>query len=113
MPHVLAAAELVLGRSGAGTVWECAAQGKPMVLIPLSGNSRGDQVENARFFEKAGAAVCLTGADLNAENFVRVISTLAEDSNKRNAMAEASRKIGLCNGTAQISAVIMEFIQNG
>jgi len=112
MPHVLAAAELVLGRSGAGTVWECAALGKPMVLIPLSGNSRGDQVENARFFEKAGAALCLTGADLSDENLVMAINGLAEDSHKRDEMAAASLKIGRLNGREKIAGAIMEFISN-
>jgi len=112
MPHVLAAAELVLGRSGAGTVWECAALGKPMALVPLSGNSRGDQVENARFFEKAGAAVCLTGADLNNENLVRLINALAEDSHRREEMAAASRKIGRLNASSEIASAIMEFIQD-
>jgi len=112
MPHVLACAELVMGRSGAGTVWECAALGKPMVLVPLSGNSRGDQVENARFFEKAGAAICLTGADLSGEKLVAAINNLAEDSNRREAMAEASRKAGEAKGTDKIAAAIME-IANG
>jgi UDP-N-acetylglucosamine--N-acetylmuramyl-(pentapeptide) pyrophosphoryl-undecaprenol N-acetylglucosamine transferase len=108
MPHVLAAAELVVGRSGAGTVWECAALGKPMVLVPLSGNSRGDQVENARFFEKAGAAVCLTGADLTNENLVRVIDELASDSHKREAMARASREIGQLDALSKIITIITE-----
>jgi UDP-N-acetylglucosamine--N-acetylmuramyl-(pentapeptide) pyrophosphoryl-undecaprenol N-acetylglucosamine transferase len=74
MPAVLAAADLVLGRSGAGTVWECAAAGKPMILVPLAGaGTRGDQVENARFFEKAGAArVIMIGPDELASGEVTV-----------------------------------------
>jgi UDP-N-acetylglucosamine--N-acetylmuramyl-(pentapeptide) pyrophosphoryl-undecaprenol N-acetylglucosamine transferase len=60
MPQVLAAADLVLSRSGAGTVWENATLGKPLVLLPLRGRgTRGDQVENAEFFERAGAALVL------------------------------------------------------
>jgi UDP-N-acetylglucosamine--N-acetylmuramyl-(pentapeptide) pyrophosphoryl-undecaprenol N-acetylglucosamine transferase len=60
MPHVIAAADLVLCRSGAGTLWECAGLKKPMILLPLRGSgTRGDQVENARLFEKAGAALNL------------------------------------------------------
>ena len=110
MPHVLAAAELVLGRSGAGTVWECAVLGKPMVLIPLSVNSRGDQVENARFFEKAGAAVCLTGLKLSNENLVSTIKRLADDSIMREAMAAASKKSGEPDAVSIITEIIMENI---
>jgi UDP-N-acetylglucosamine--N-acetylmuramyl-(pentapeptide) pyrophosphoryl-undecaprenol N-acetylglucosamine transferase len=111
MPHVLAAAELVLGRSGAGTVWESAVLAKPMVLIPLCGSgTRGDQVENARFFEKAGAALVLAGNDANRENLVRAVVSLAEDEKKRLSMGEASRKTGAPDGAGIISESINEFL---
>ena len=59
IPHIIAAAELILCRSGASTIWECKSLGKPMVFIPFRGSgTRGDQVENARLFEEAGAAIC-------------------------------------------------------
>ncbi|MDR2792376.1 MAG: undecaprenyldiphospho-muramoylpentapeptide beta-N-acetylglucosaminyltransferase [Treponema sp.] len=104
MPHVLAAAELVLGRSGAGTVWECAAAGKPMVLIPLRGSgTRGDQVENARFFEKAGAAICVAGA---MERLVGIIADIVADGEKRSTMAKASLSIGSRDGTRIIADII-------
>jgi len=104
MPHVLAAAELVLGRSGAGTVWESAALGKPMVLIPLCGSgTRGDQVENARFFERQGAALVLAGDEAQPETLSGLVNILAEDPSRREAMAAAARRIGSLDGTAIIS----------
>jgi UDP-N-acetylglucosamine--N-acetylmuramyl-(pentapeptide) pyrophosphoryl-undecaprenol N-acetylglucosamine transferase len=113
MPHVLAAAELVLGRSGAGTVWESAALGKPMILIPLCGSgTRGDQVENARFFEREGAALVLTGSDACTENLSRTVDALAEDHNRREAMAAAALRIGSLDGAAIIGDSIGEFIRN-
>ena len=113
MPDVVAAAELVIGRSGAGMVWEGAVSGKPMVLVPLSGTgTRGDQVENARFFENAGAAISLTGSAVNRENLVRIISDLAENTEKRSAMAASSVTIGKLDGTVLISDNIMELIKN-
>ncbi|MCL2093556.1 MAG: undecaprenyldiphospho-muramoylpentapeptide beta-N-acetylglucosaminyltransferase [Treponema sp.] len=88
MAHVIAAAELVLCRSGAGTIWECKSLNKPIVLIPLRGSgTRGDQVENARIFEEAGAAISYTGD--SAQDLARIINSLAEDSEKRLKMAEA------------------------
>ncbi|MDR2194216.1 MAG: undecaprenyldiphospho-muramoylpentapeptide beta-N-acetylglucosaminyltransferase [Treponema sp.] len=104
MPHVLAAAELVLGRSGAGTVWECAAAGKPMVLIPLRGSgTRGDQVENARFFEKAGAAICITGG---TERLAGIIADIAADGEKCAAMAAAALAVGSSDGARIIADMI-------
>ncbi len=71
MPDVLAAADLVLARSGANTVWECAVTGTPMVLVPLTGSgTRGDQVDNARYFVERGAAVMLAGGEATAANLL-------------------------------------------
>jgi UDP-N-acetylglucosamine--N-acetylmuramyl-(pentapeptide) pyrophosphoryl-undecaprenol N-acetylglucosamine transferase len=75
-----------------------------MALIPLRGSaSRGDQVENARFFEKAGAAVIIPGGGEAAASLVRTIASLAEDAEKRNAMAAASAAIGKTDGAALIA----------
>ena len=52
MPDVVAASDIVMGRAGANSIWEAAVLLKPMLLIPLCGNgTRGDQVDNAKFFE--------------------------------------------------------------
>jgi UDP-N-acetylglucosamine--N-acetylmuramyl-(pentapeptide) pyrophosphoryl-undecaprenol N-acetylglucosamine transferase len=108
MPHILAASELVLGRSGAGTLWECATVGRPMILIPLSGSgTRGDQVENARFFEQAGAAVSLTGNDLTPERLLETIVSIAADKERRDRMAAISAKIGIEDGANLIAETIM------
>ena len=103
MPHVLAAAEIVVGRSGAGTVWESAVLGKPMILIPLCGpGTRGDQVENARYFEEKGAALVLEGSEATADNLVGFVNFLAGDYKKRKEMSMASLAIGSLDGAAII-----------
>jgi UDP-N-acetylglucosamine--N-acetylmuramyl-(pentapeptide) pyrophosphoryl-undecaprenol N-acetylglucosamine transferase len=112
MPAVLAAADLVLGRSGAGTVWECAAAGKPMILVPLAGaGTRGDQVENARFFEKAGAAKAigpeLGGLEQKAVSLRETAALVAGNSALRDAMAAAAAKIGSGDAAAGIAEAIL------
>ncbi|MDR1955413.1 MAG: undecaprenyldiphospho-muramoylpentapeptide beta-N-acetylglucosaminyltransferase [Treponema sp.] len=112
MPSVLAAAELVLGRSGAGTLWECAAAGKPLVLIPLSGSgTRGDQVENAGIFARAGAAVVLGAKPFpqaSAEAVGSTIAALAKDEGRRNALAAASKRIGALDAVRIIGERILQ-----
>ena len=109
IPHIIAAAELVLCRSGAGTIWECASLRKPMVLVPLRGSgTRGDQVENARLFAKAGAAICFTDNDDNIEKLSGLIASLAEDSEKRKSMEEA--EIAVSNASALIAEEIVRRI---
>jgi UDP-N-acetylglucosamine--N-acetylmuramyl-(pentapeptide) pyrophosphoryl-undecaprenol N-acetylglucosamine transferase len=80
LKDILAASTLAVGRAGAGTVWECAALGLPMVLVPLAGSgTRGDQIENARMAEAAGAAVCLVGDKAAPESVLAAILHWIDD----------------------------------
>ncbi len=88
MPDVMAAADIVLSRAGSNFLWECSVTGKPLVLIPLAGSgTRGDQVENARFFESQGAAKVLTGDDVNDDNLKKVLSEV-KDVELRKKLSE-------------------------
>lgn len=107
LPHIMAAAEIVISRSGAG-IWECAFLGKPMILIPLGGGSRGDQAENARFFQEAGAAIVFSGEDANSKNLLRAIDSLEQNHSKRAVMAAASLKIGKQEGAGIIARTLCE-----
>jgi UDP-N-acetylglucosamine--N-acetylmuramyl-(pentapeptide) pyrophosphoryl-undecaprenol N-acetylglucosamine transferase len=109
MPLVLAAADLVLSRSGAGTVWESAVLGKPMILLPLrGGGTRGDQVENAEFFEKAGAALVLraAGGESLAGALSALVRGLAEEPEKAAALSAAAARIGRADGAALIAGAL-------
>jgi UDP-N-acetylglucosamine--N-acetylmuramyl-(pentapeptide) pyrophosphoryl-undecaprenol N-acetylglucosamine transferase len=95
MADVLAAADVVVSRSGANSVWECAVTGKPMVLVPLeASSSRGDQVENAKYFVSRGAAVMLTGADVTSAHLVSMVSKIADDSRIRSDMGANAAALG-------------------
>jgi UDP-N-acetylglucosamine--N-acetylmuramyl-(pentapeptide) pyrophosphoryl-undecaprenol N-acetylglucosamine transferase len=110
MPHVMAAAEIIVGRSGAG-IWEWAVSGKPMLLIPLRGSAtRGDQIENANYFEKAGAALVLPEEDTNPQGLVQAIYSLAEDSEKRCTMAASSVKIGDLDGAKILADTLAKVV---
>jgi UDP-N-acetylglucosamine--N-acetylmuramyl-(pentapeptide) pyrophosphoryl-undecaprenol N-acetylglucosamine transferase len=87
MPDVIAAADIVLSRAGANSLWECASLGKPLVLIPLEGaGTRGDQVDNARFFERSGAAVVLSGSAVDSEHLIQTLSRL-ENADTRHELS--------------------------
>jgi len=111
LPHVMAAAELVIARSGAG-IWECAVLGKPLLLIPLAGSaSRGDQSENARYFQEAGAALVLEGSEANPDALLSAIKSLEHDEQKRTAMAASSLKIGKKDGAGFIAQTLADEIK--
>lgn len=94
MPHLLAAADLVVSRAGANSLWEIISQHKPSLLIPLSaGSSRGDQLENAEFFAKAHCAEVLDGEQVTPENFLHTLLLISNDETKRQTMIDATKKI--------------------
>ena len=107
MPDVLAAASVVVARSGANTVWECAASGKPMILVPLEkGSSRGDQVENAAYFVSRGAAIMLTGTDATAEKLAETVLTFADNPDLREEMAAKSAVLGAVRPASVIADLV-------
>ena len=88
MPDVISCADVVVSRSGANSIWECSVLSKAMVLVPLCGSgTRGDQEDNALFFEKNGAAVVLGRNNANSEN-LRSALTMFLDENTRKKYAE-------------------------
>ena len=109
MADVMAACEVVMGRSGAG-IWEWAVTGKPMILLPLRGaGTRGDQIENALFFEKAGAAVVLQSAD--TRELMEAVNLFAHNAAVRKNFSDASAKMGEKDGTGIIARILYENIR--
>ena len=76
MPKQFAQANLVMARSGASTVAELAAAGKPALLVPFAAAADDHQTRNAEEMVKAGAAVMLTESDL--VDHIEVIDTLIQ-----------------------------------
>ncbi|MEM1432488.1 MAG: UDP-N-acetylglucosamine--N-acetylmuramyl-(pentapeptide) pyrophosphoryl-undecaprenol N-acetylglucosamine transferase [Pseudomonadota bacterium] len=85
---VLAAADLVVSRAGANTLFELLALRKPHILVPLSAAvSRGDQIENARYSEAQGYSRLLDDDSLNSGVLIETIDgELATLDDRRRAM---------------------------
>ncbi|MFI1767544.1 UDP-N-acetylglucosamine--N-acetylmuramyl-(pentapeptide) pyrophosphoryl-undecaprenol N-acetylglucosamine transferase [Streptomyces sp. NPDC020800] len=93
LPDVLALADVVVSRSGAGTLAELTALGKPAVFVPLASAAGNEQAHNARHLEQAGAAVALVG-DVTADGLRNAVGPLLTDAHLRWAMAERARGYG-------------------
>lgn len=65
MGSAYACADLVVCRAGAGAIFELLALRKPAVLVPLEGQTRGDQLQNAEYFREKGLCRVLRQADLD------------------------------------------------
>ena len=104
MPDVLACADLVLSRSGANSLWECAVLGKAMVLVPLCGSgTRGDQVENARFFVDSGVALSLVGDEADSQHLQEALNKML-DADFRSRCSTRALELGLRNRPAKTIA---------
>lgn len=80
-PDLLAAADVVVSRAGANSLFELLALGKPNLLIPLSARvSRGDQLENAEYARARGYSRVLAEEDLDAERLLTAVLGVHRDA---------------------------------
>src|SRR5436309_11260717 len=94
LPARLASSHLVVSRSGAGTVAELAALGRPSILVPLPGAIDQDQFANAGVLAKVNGALRIAQAEFTADRLASEISALAAEPAKLTAMAAAARTVG-------------------
>src|SRR6201982_4284052 len=87
LPARLASSHLVVSRSGAGTVAELAAIGRPSILVPLPGAIDQDQFANAGVLSQAGGALRIAQSEFTPERLATEISDLAANSAKLAGMA--------------------------
>ncbi len=88
-----ALAMLVVGRSGAGTVAELAALGKPSILIPLPGTGGDEATKNARVLADAGAAILIPQAEATPELIASHILALKNDPDRLVRMGDAAHAL--------------------
>lgn len=80
LKHLFAAADLMISRAGANSICEILALHKPNILIPLSAAaSRGDQILNARSFEKQGFSCVLEEENLSDDSLFQAITQTYND----------------------------------
>lgn len=104
MANALAAADLVLCRSGASTIGELTCLGVPAILVPLP-EPAVHQYENAEYLEQHGAAVIVENDDLPGELGPRAL-TLMNDSARLATMTAASSALARPDAAAAIAEEI-------
>lgn len=107
LPSRLAASHLVVSRSGAGTVAELAAIGRPSILVPLPGAIDQDQFANAGVLADAGGALRLPQTDFIPSRLASEISELAGEPEKLTAMAANARKVGKLDAAERLADLVV------
>jgi UDP-N-acetylglucosamine--N-acetylmuramyl-(pentapeptide) pyrophosphoryl-undecaprenol N-acetylglucosamine transferase len=105
----LAAADLVAARAG-GSVLELAAAGLPAILVPFPYATADHQTSNARFMERAGAAVVVRDSDLDGPRLAREVAALLGAPQRMTEMSRAARAAARRDAAERIAEELLRMI---
>jgi UDP-N-acetylglucosamine--N-acetylmuramyl-(pentapeptide) pyrophosphoryl-undecaprenol N-acetylglucosamine transferase len=106
LPHLFALSDIAISRAGANTLFELLALKKPNIIIPLSRkSSRGDQILNAKSFNKRGYSVVIEEENLKEELLISEIENLLKNKEKFSSIMGKSP---MQNGISNVVNVIMQ-----
>lgn len=107
LPDVFALASVAVSRAGANAVFELLCLGLPALLVPLPASaSRGDQLQNAAYFEKRGCFDVVPQEDLTPAVLHEKISALYA---KRGEYAARMRSVGIADSLEKIVALLEKY----
>ena len=108
LPARLASNHLIVSRSGAGTVAELAAIGRPSILVPLPGSIDQDQFANAGVLSQANGAIRIPQAEFTSDRLASEISALAAEPQRLSAMAAAARSVGRLDAAERLADLVVK-----
>ena len=107
---IFAMTDIVISRAGANAICELLALRKPNLLIPLSANaSRGDQILNARSFERQGFSLVLEEEEVTKDTLLEAVQNLYDN---RNTFIDAMRNSGQQDSINTILNLVCELTSN-
>lgn len=106
----LAAADLVLGRSG-GSIFEVIASGRPAILVPYPFATADHQSANAEWMRAGGAATVIPDVELNADRLAAEVKAVLDDSARLEEMAAAARKLARPDAARRIADEVLEAVR--
>jgi len=106
MPGTFGRADLLVCRSGASTVGEITAAGKPAIFVPFPAAADDHQNVNARALERAGAAVVVEESNLGAAYLVETIVALMGDLGRLRSMSDAARSLAHPKAVEEIAEMV-------
>lgn len=107
----LAEADLVVERSGAGSLAELCAVGRAAVLVPYPHAADDHQRHNAQSLERDGAAVCVVQADASADRLESELERLLDDPRARAEMAARAADRGRPDAARDVARDLLELAQ--
>jgi len=109
--EALLASDLVVARAG-GSIFEIAAHSRPAVLIPYPHATADHQMANARFMERAGAAVVIPDNELTAARLAQEVGRLLADRGRLAAMTRASGSMARPDAAREIAHEVLAAVRS-
>ena len=106
MPELLAAADLVISRSGALTLAELEAMGRASILVPSPNVAENHQYYNALELQNAGAAVVIEEKDLTGGKLIDTVKALLAEPGKLQTMGRQAKTLGQPDSLDKIAAAL-------
>lgn len=110
--EILSTCDLVVGRSGANTVYELLALGKPAILIPLPWVSHNEQYLNAKVLADAGLGVILNESDLTSETLLKTINEMLTSLEKYKSRASFGQNLIVYDAASKIAARVTAYLSD-
>ena len=107
VPARMAAADLVIARSGASTIAELLALARPSLLVPYPHAADDHQTANARALDAAGAAVLLPQPALTPERLAAELERLMHDPDRLEAMARAAHRLARPDAAERLADAVL------
>ncbi len=105
--EALLASDLVVARAG-GSVFEIAAHGRPAVLIPYPHATADHQAANARYLERAGAAVVIPDRELTPARLAQEVGALLADPNRLGTMGRAAANLARPDAANHVAEQLLD-----
>lgn len=113
VPERIAQAQLVISRSGASSVADIAAIGRPSILVPLAIAKRDEQTANARGLVETGGAIMLKEAELSVESLSDAVGSILGDAALASDMAEAALSQGNPEAAQRLADLVEDLADVG
>lgn len=110
LKEALTACDLIVSRAGAASIFEAAAAGKPMILVPLANSAQNHQLKNAYDFAKSGGGDVIEQKNLTPHFFLGKLKYLFSRQNILQNMAEKSRAFARPRAAEIIACYLIEYI---
>ncbi|MBA3424504.1 MAG: undecaprenyldiphospho-muramoylpentapeptide beta-N-acetylglucosaminyltransferase [Rubrobacter sp.] len=109
----VAAAEVVITRAGAGSLFDVAAVGRASVLIPFPHATGNHQLHNARYFTERGAAELLPNSEVTSEVLRHRVEDLLEDSERRERLAGSMKELATPGAADEVARRLLNVTVEG